>query len=128
MRMNMILKTSACLAWLGLGVASSASANAFAITTQIGDYATCSASYAGYSKAWCYDMEFHTYELYTSYTQQIKLVSTACSSGPCSSDNATVYTDAVYPVGRKTASSQGPACVSGGGATNYYYNLGSCAC
>jgi hypothetical protein len=125
MRMNQVLKAGAGILWAAVAIGTAASANADAFTGQTGNYATCGGSYSVYPRSWCHDLEMDTYEFYTNYTQQIKLVSTACSSGPCSADTSTVYVDAVYPAGRKSATSLGPSCSMG---PSIHYVLASCGC
>jgi hypothetical protein len=120
-----IIKFVACLAWAGAAVSSTTSANALAITTQSGSYASCSANYTT-------SAQFHecsvnnntdTVGIDTYYMQTIKFVYTTCNSGGCSSDTGTVYTDIIYASGRKTTSLVTSCFTSG-----RRYGLGTCSC
>jgi hypothetical protein len=114
-----IVKLVACLAWAGFAVSSATPASAIAVTSQSGAYASCSNAY-----------EYNTNgqklcpAAFTAYSQTIKLLSTACNSGACSG-LGTVYTDQVYPTGRKTAALTGDLCDMG---TYRMFEFGSCAC
>jgi hypothetical protein len=128
-----ILKALTVFAWAGVLIASAARADAIAVTTQGGNYASCSASYSTqynyFDHTTCggpvretYDADNMPQSYTTFYSQQIKLVSTACSAGGCSPDSGAVYTDFVYPAGRKSAYQTGTVCVSG------VYEFDSCQC
>jgi hypothetical protein len=109
-----ILKLVACLSWAGVAVSSATSANAFAFTTQSGNYASCSNDFSYYARQVC--------EVNADYTQNIKFVSTACSSGAgCSSDTGIVYTTMLYWTGRKSTTSFGVCELN-------FYGLDTCAC
>jgi hypothetical protein len=128
-----LFAASACLAWGAALFGSTAPADAYAITSQSGSYATCSANYspASHVASWCSD-EYGSTDpygtqstiLYTNYEQQIKLVATSCNSGPCSSGNDLVYTDFIYNTGRKVVSSSTVLC----GGNTWRYEIGTCAC
>jgi hypothetical protein len=117
-----IFKLAACLAWAGVAVSSAAPADALALTSQTGDYASCSANYTARTRRWCGDVETGDPGWETLYNQTIKLVSQACNTGGCQGVD-TVYTDFVYPAGRKTATAIN-WCDTG---TNVY-QLGTCSC
>jgi hypothetical protein len=122
-----VLKVGACILWAGVALSSAASANALAVTTQVGSYAACSATSTASARQWCFDSSQKINLVHTSYTQNIKLVSQACNAGNCQPDASTVYTTQVYPTGRKTATDVTfDTCEFGG--SNHYYQLGSCAC
>jgi hypothetical protein len=120
MNISNIIKLVAALAWGGVAVSSATPASAIAVTNQSGAYASCSASYSTSSIGW----KFCESE-YTCYTQQIKFINTACNQGGCTGDTGTVWTDMIYPVGRKVT--YGPTQC---GLTENYnvYEIGSCAC
>jgi hypothetical protein len=128
-----ILVISACLAWSLMAISTASSAHAIAITTQSGTYAYCSASSQEYSAQWQTDCAGTIgpigpggggeTAILTDYKQTIKLGSTACSSGACVSDTNIVYTDFIYPMGRKIASYQGTLC-----SGPRKYALGTCSC
>jgi hypothetical protein len=122
-RMNTtnIIKLVACLAWAGVAIASAAPADASAATTQSGAYASCSASWSFYTDNG--KMCWSTF--WSSYTQQIKFVSTTCNTGGCGGDQGTVYVDSIYPAGRKTTGPSDMECMS---STYHLYELGTCAC
>jgi hypothetical protein len=114
MNASNILKLVAGLAWVGAAISSATTATAFAVTSQTGDYAACSASYSNYvSESSC--------GYATSYYQNIRFIDTACNTGECASSGL-VYTDQVYPTGRKTTYHV-DTCEIGN-----VYGLGSCAC
>jgi hypothetical protein len=123
MAMNTTLfKLAAAFAWAATAIAQAAPADATAYTMQTGSFGACSNDYSTYNSQMCFiGWEFGGYAVWTSYTQNIKLISTACSAGGCNSDNGTVYTDQVYPAGRKSASFLGTCDLN-------WYDLGSCAC
>jgi hypothetical protein len=125
MNTSNIIKLVACLAWAGVAVSSARPADAYAITTQTGTYATCAAQSSTLFQEWCIfavgEDLFYRYE--TGYVQQIKFVSTACNQGGCTPDATQVAVDFAYPVGRKTVTSH-TTC----GANKNVYGLGTCAC
>jgi hypothetical protein len=116
--MNMtLIKLVACIAWAAAAISGATPAEAIAVTVVSGNYATCSASYTTGGQTQC--------GYSTSYRQNIKFVSIGCSLGGCNEDSGGVYTDFVYPTGRKSAS----LVVACNGLITYnVYNLGSCAC
>jgi hypothetical protein len=116
-----MIKLAACVAWAGAAVSSASPANAYAVTSQVGDYASCSASYTTISKNWCYDGESRTWAFATYYAQNIKFVSTPCSSGGCS-DTGNVYTEFLYGPGRKIVTPATPCDASN------IYGLDTCGC
>jgi hypothetical protein len=130
--MNMkVIKLAAALAWAGAAVASAAPADAYALTTQVGGFATCSATYTGaYIEAcWScqsngddYDYSNCAPNFIAYYQQAIKMVSTACAQGACSSNTGVVYTTFLYGIGRKQAS---PAFY---GCEYNVYGLDTCVC
>jgi hypothetical protein len=91
-----VLTVAACIAWTGVLMGSATPASAWASTTQTGAFAACSARSEPYFATWCGD-----FAVTMSYTQQIKFISQGCGSGGCASDDGVVYTDFVYPTGRK---------------------------
>jgi hypothetical protein len=116
-----IIKLIACLAWAGVAISSATPADALLVTTSTGPYATCSAEWQYRNNASCTGMTF-----LTSYQQQIKFVTTACSGGACSMAFApSIYTENVYGTGRKTTTSYGLCDPS---FLQYIYGLGTCAC
>jgi hypothetical protein len=118
-----ILKLVTCLAWAGVAVASAAPADALAVTTQTGEYASCSNDYSVQLRTWCRDVETQNPGWQTTHIQTIKLVSTPCGAGGCAGQDA-VYTDTVYGTGRKTVT-----WYSFCDADPYYiYGFGSCGC
>jgi hypothetical protein len=128
-----ILKALTVLAWAGVLIGSAARADAIAVTSQHGAYASCSASYTTQYKYFdhttcggpvqeTYDADNMPQSYTTFYSQQIKLVSTACNAGGCSPDAGAVYTDFVYPVGRKAAYQTGTVCV------NSVFEFDTCQC
>jgi hypothetical protein len=128
------LKLCAGVAWAAALVASAAPADAIAVTTQYGAYASCSNAYSSIYKSFSSQCSeagglqpigvspSQTYETY--YTQTIKFVDVPCGAGGCAG-TGTVYTDMIYGTGRKTAE---PQSLNGlcGGYEAYY--LGTCAC
>jgi hypothetical protein len=119
-----IFRTLAGMAWAAALIAGAAPANAVAITSQVGNYGTCSNSYTNRANHYCATSQMAMPDdgWYTSYEQQIKFVSTACSAGGCFVSASAVATDAVYSTGRKP--------VTGSNACGVYWVhfLGSCAC
>jgi hypothetical protein len=122
-----LMTVVAGIAWAGVALSSAASANAVAVTTQTGGFAACSANSSPLNKAHCFDSYRKEMNFHTSYTQTIKLVGTACNAGGCQPDASTVYTDFIYPVGRKTAYDASLDYCDFGG-TSHYYELSSCEC
>ena len=119
MKMELI-KLAAVALWAGVALSSAAPAHAWATTTQLGQYATCSNS----SSVTNLQCTLEGISVYTfSYIQNIKFVSTpTCNAGGCASEPGTVYVTSVYPAGRKTALLEGTC----GGKR--LYSLGTCAC
>jgi hypothetical protein len=115
-----LFKAAAGLAWAAALVATAVPADAIAITSQFGEYASCAPVYSTDQSLLCLSLDMGKVDTY--YKQQIKLVSTACSAGGCNTQLGTVYTDFVYPTGRKMAYAQ-DFC----GSRNVYY-LDTCAC
>jgi hypothetical protein len=114
-----VLKAVAALAWGGLALVTAGSANARLMTTQFGQYATCSGSWGyGTQTFSCIDQFYFN----GGYTQNIKLVSTPCNGGACSDQAGTVYVEFVYEPGRKPAY-LGEVC--GGWRL---YDLDTCTC
>jgi hypothetical protein len=113
----------ACFAWAAVALSTVSPANAVAITTQTGSYATCSASYTTQaSTGTCLEAgEYMGFPM--DYMQTMKFVSTACSGGACSSDSATAATDTVYPTGRKQTY-LAASCMGG----KRMYDITTCAC
>jgi hypothetical protein len=122
-----LFNVGACIAWAAVAMSSAAPASALAVTTQVGSFASCSANSSSLSRGFCFDTDQKMNQVYTSYTQTIKLVSQGCSAGGCQADASTVYTDFIYPVGRKTAT-DATVNYCGFGGSNRYYELSSCAC
>jgi hypothetical protein len=120
-----IFRTLAGMAWAAALMAGAAPASAVAITSQTGLYASCSGSFQNYGGHFCGTSQMLMPDdgWYTEYKQQIKMITTACSSGACQADASTVYTDMVYPTGRKVVT--GTQSCAGGGWVHY---LGTCAC
>jgi hypothetical protein len=118
-----VVRLVAGIAWAGLAVASAAPASARAVTSQSGEFASCSANIESGLLACAFESsgKFTNY-FFSSYAQGIKFVTAGCGSGGCNSDSSIVYTDLVYPPGRKTAT-YGGACES-----YNLYTLGPCAC
>jgi hypothetical protein len=120
--MNAILATVSklvpCILWGSVAISSATPADASIVTTQTGPYAACSQNYEyrGYG-LWCGGVEYPA-----NYIQRIKLVWSACSSGGCSPDWATVYTENLYTTGRHVTTRQGGCSIYN------VYGLGSCAC
>jgi hypothetical protein len=113
-----IIKLVAALAWGGVAVSSATQASAIAVTSQTGNYASCSADYTATSNGNKYCSTFTT-----SYSQTIKMVSTSCNTGACAGSGL-VFVGTVYSIGRKIATLQ-EMCDYG----NYKaYGLGTCAC
>jgi hypothetical protein len=108
-----IIKLAACLAWAGLAVSSATPVDAM-VTTRAGFglYASCSASYSTYA-----DTGLFCDDAVWSYTQNIKFVSSACSTGGCSETTGSVYVESVYPAGRK------PVISLGGCSNSMVYEL-----
>jgi hypothetical protein len=108
------------IAWAAVAISSSSNASAYTITSlQAQGYATCGTSYTSYPPT-----EFCAL-LIGNYIQTIKMVTTSCNSGGCSSPGS-VWVSFRYPAGRKIVSFY-ESC--GDAAKTYYgYNLGSCAC
>jgi hypothetical protein len=128
-----ILKLVACLTWAGVAVSSATPASAIAVTNQTGSYASCSNASQAATNTFCgtphnpmddYDNIYAgDPTVYTSYMQQIKFVSVACSGGGCQGDNGQVYVEGLYGVGRKV--------VTGLDSCDgywYKYGLDTCAC
>jgi hypothetical protein len=111
----------ACFAWAAAALSTAAPANAEAVTTQTGNYATCSASYTTASSRAACGAETVAYEM--SYQQTMKFVSTTCGTGGCSSDTVTVATDTIYPVGRKHTYFE-LSCIGG----KRLYSITTCSC
>jgi hypothetical protein len=128
-----IFKLVACLTWAGVAVSSATPASAIAVTTQTGSYASCSTASTASTNTFCgtppnpMDYGDIVYAgdptVYTSYVQQIKFVSVACSGGGCQGDNAQVHVEGLYGAGRKVVSGL-DSC------DGYYYKYGldTCAC
>ena len=116
-----VIKLVAGVAWAAAAIAHAAPVNARAVTNQSGNFASCSASYSSVAMQSCFMAELGGYASNTSYIQNIRFVTPSCSSGPCSSDIGTVYTDQIYPTGRKAASFVGSCGYN-------WYDLGTCAC
>jgi hypothetical protein len=113
---------SACMLWATAAVSSASRADAGVLTSQLGNYAACSAYTQSTYRSWCPDAEgMGQYQ--TSYIQYIRLNSTACNAGGCSADVGTTYTDMVYTVGRKAVSYRQPTC-----SGTYWLELGTCSC
>jgi hypothetical protein len=128
-----IFAAVACAFWSAAYLSSSTPAAAYAITSQAGGYATCTASYTPASNSFQYCQESGVEDPYmgtavytynTNYIQQIKFISTACNGGPCNSGSDIVYTESVYGVGRKVVYGQAVLC----GGSNAAYTLGTCDC
>jgi hypothetical protein len=109
-----VLKLVACLAWMGAAVSSATSADALALTSIGGEYATCSGSYRSATVVAC--------DIYFSYEMRMVLVSESCSSGNCGMLTPWTKTDIVYSYGRKQAA---PYFNCGSGTV---YELYSCGC
>jgi hypothetical protein len=124
-----IIKLVAALAWGGVAVSSASTANALAITTQSGSFATCAAQSSASYQNWCLTSGAHeerTYLYETLYVQQIKFVSTNCNQGGCTPDSSQVSVDFIYPVGRKVVTSHSTC---GNTITlKHVYGLDTCAC
>jgi hypothetical protein len=116
-----IIKLVACLAWVGVAVSSATPADARAYTWATGSYASCGNSYSATSEQVCNLGYPYGYIATATYVQQIKLVETGCSAGGCNADNDSVWTDMVYPTGRKSVSLYLTCDLN-------VYDLGSCAC
>jgi hypothetical protein len=95
MKKNLVVL--ACVAWAAATISLAAPANAIAITTDSGDYASCSANSNPQTGMACATWGY-------SYVQTIKFMENSCNSGACQG-NATTYTDMVYSAGRKTSTS-----------------------
>jgi hypothetical protein len=115
-----LFKAAAGLAWAAAVVATAVPADAVAVTSQYGEYASCAPVYAADGGGICLSMD--SGKVNTYYRQQIKFVTTACSAGGCSPQPGTVYTDFVYSTGRKAAWAQ-DFC-----GTRNVYGLDTCAC
>jgi hypothetical protein len=115
------LRLIACVVWTCAVASSAAPVNALAITSQVGEFASCSVNYSNFFKQHC-GGNGDPYLAETYYTQTIKFVSSTCNSGGCAALGS-VQTDIIYGAGRKTASGY-PECV----ASIFWYQLGTCAC
>jgi hypothetical protein len=120
-----IIKLVACFAWAGLAMASATPADAIAVTAQTGAYAACANQNTIDPQYHCpyFDGGEIFYNEWTNYKQQIKFANAVCNSGNCATDTSLVFTDMVYPTGRKVVTSTGIFC-----GQKYVYELGSCAC
>jgi hypothetical protein len=128
-----VLKVCTGVAWAALLVASAAPADATAVSMQQGNYAACSANYntgTSYFPSQCgggrlepTDPSVDMGAVNTFYVQTIKMVGAACNGGGCNYEDGVVYTDMIYPTGRKVVEGADPLC-SGYTA----YQLGTCAC
>jgi hypothetical protein len=115
----------ACIAWAAALTSAAGPANAVAITTQNGDYASCSSSYDIYELETCVPTQDGINQLMrTTYKQVIRFTTVGCTQGDCGVTTGTVYTSEVYGVGRKPVTSMQPTCTG----TKKVYYLGSCAC
>jgi hypothetical protein len=111
----------ACCAWIAVALSTATPANADAITTQSGLYATCSGTYtAAYADFACGSEALF---VQTNYNQIMRFVNTNCNTGTCSADTLQVAVQSVYPTGRKTAH-QDSTCFN----SKRKYSLGTCAC
>jgi hypothetical protein len=118
------IKLAACLAWAAAVVSSATPATALATTTQIGSYANCSASTTTLAQPAykCVSVDMPGgWPFY--YMQTIRLTGTTCNAGGCDPTTSSVYTDTIYPVGRKVASLDS-LCSS----SWRLYGLDTCAC
>jgi hypothetical protein len=114
-----VLKLLAPIAWGGLAISSATSVDARLLTTQFGQYASCSQSYGyGTQTFSCIDL----FAFNGGYTQNIKLISTPCNGGACSGEPGTVYVEFTYSAGRK------PAYLEETCGGWRLYDLDSCAC
>jgi hypothetical protein len=122
--MNHKITIAAGLAWAGVVISSASTAGALGMTTQWGEYANC-------GNSWNYDNVYDDcsvdgqpvrYTMY--YRQQIKFIETACNAGGCNSDVDYVYTDFIYPTGRKDVNYINAYCPIYGNV----WGIGSCAC
>lgn len=128
-----VLKVCTGAAWAAFLVASAAPADATAVSMQQGNYAACSANYStgtAYFPSECGGGPLQTDAatvdmgaVNTWYTQTIKMVGAACNGGGCNTEDGLVYTDMIYPTGRKAVEFSEPLC-SGYTA----YQLATCAC
>jgi hypothetical protein len=111
-----LMRVACCITWAGLIVSMAAPANAYALKDPFngtGNYASCSATSSVYSST-CGTYTFN-------YRQNMRFISTTCSSGACSQTGMTDV-DSIYATGRKTVTVIG-ACFSAN-----VVGLGSCSC
>jgi hypothetical protein len=127
MNVRKLASVFAGMVWAAAAISHAAPADAIAITLQSGAYASCSASYDYNYGETCWNDYYQASEYYTYYRQEIKLWSVACGAGGGCSNTGAVYTDFVYPAGRRTASG-GPLYCGWGYSGLNAYELGSCAC
>jgi hypothetical protein len=115
--MNKAFTFLAAAAWAGVAISSATPAEAIALTSMTGSYATCTMSYSAVS------MESCGYHL--NYNMIMRFLSTACgtSGGTCAADYGGAYTEWLYPTGRKMTTYV-QTCPSGQTA----YGIDSCAC
>jgi hypothetical protein len=110
-----LMNLAACVAWACVAISSASPASALVETMHAGPYATCSPTYR-------YEI-WETCNGLFSYTNDVRFISTACSSGGCSgfAQDGT-WLDVQYSVGRKKTT-QMTSC-------NGYnlYAFGSCGC
>ena len=118
-RNQKLFVSSTIVAWALAALSAAQPAGAVAMTTQGQySYASCSANNnAGGVENDCTDYTWN-------FDQNIKFISTACSSGACSGTGL-VFTDIVYGTGRKVTTLLIGDC---GGSGYDVYGLGSCAC
>jgi hypothetical protein len=114
--MTQFFKLAVCLAWAGVVISSATPSDALVRTSQTGSYANCRNDWDSNHDSWC---------LTTNYVQYMKFMSTACSSGGCSSEFNGFYTESTYGSGRKKTTSYG---LCGAGSAWRIYGLGSCSC
>jgi hypothetical protein len=109
------LGIAACVAWGGLALSTAATANAYAATTQTGNYALCFKTYyTGTGIVLC-NTEF-------PFRQNIRFTTVACNTSGCIPDDGTVYVEVKYAGGRTHTTWKGDC------SPYHIYSLASCAC
>jgi hypothetical protein len=115
--MNNTRRVFSYLIWAGVAVSTAAPVNAEVLSSvPNGSYAACSANYIADDTHPCMPAG-------AFYIQNIHIWSESCNQGACQDQEGMVWTQFIYPSGRKTANFQGWTC-----GDYYRYTLGDCGC
>jgi hypothetical protein len=115
MNVKKLVTILACAAWAGAAISFATPASAVAITSQYGQFATC-------SNYWTYSPQVQC-NYYLNYQQTMRFQTSACSGGTCTAQYGGTYVENVYVVGRKTATVIFTGCSFG-----TVYGIDDCGC